>query len=155
MTADPPQPPEAALITRRVEGLIPPRSRSQLARDAGISPALWAKVEKGCDQSSGIRVPYRGSARAVAAMASVLHITPAELRKCKRADAAKLVSARPAEHPADDTADVVAELTRIAGIQQQQLARLEQKLDRVLGGRESRDKEEDPNAESRRARHAI
>ena len=50
MTADPQPPPEAALITRHIEGIVPQPSRAQLARQAGISSALWAKIEKGYDQ---------------------------------------------------------------------------------------------------------
>ena len=146
MTTDPQPPPEATLITQRIETLIPQPSRSHLAREAGISPALWAKIEKGYDQSSGIRVPYRGSARAVAAMASVLGITPAQLRKAGRSDAAKHLTALPEREPELPAASY-KELTL-------RLSRLESMLERALADREHRDKEDDTNDQPNGSRRA-
>ena len=146
MTTEHHPPPEAVLITQRIEALVPQPSRSRLAREAGISPALWAKIEKGYDQpADGIRVPYKGSARAVAAMASVLGITPAELRKCKRGDAARILAALPP--PGPEPASPGWEEVNL------RLERMEQNLERLLSERRPREDEGNghTNGGSRRA----
>lgn len=126
--ATPPQPPpEAALITARIERMAPRPSRSELARQAGISPALWAKIEKGYDQPArGLRVPYKGSAKAVAAMCAVVLVTPEELRAAGRDDAARILEAIPDTAAPEPTAEDWQSMLK-------RLDRMEQMLAEVLG----------------------
>lgn len=149
MTADPLPPPEAQLFTERYEAMVPQPSRAELARRAGISPALWAKIEKGYDQPApGIRTPYRGSAKAVAAMAAVTGVTARELGRCGRDDAARILSARRREPERPQAEPTVAELKA-------SLDHLTANVDRLLRRIEGREQEDgdEPNGHngSRRA----
>jgi len=133
MAADPQLPPEAALINRRVAAMVPVPSRAELARRAGISASLWARVSNGYEQPApGIRVPARGSALTIAKMAAVVHITPAELRTAGRDDAADILATMPAlepELPPDEARGIREQLAELRRAQE----RMNEKLDWLLG----------------------
>lgn len=62
------------------------------ARDGkGISAAYWRDVERGYGGRRGQRVPVRASARALAAMARVVGVMPAQLAEADREDAARVL----------------------------------------------------------------
>lgn len=96
----PEPPPEAKLITRLREGIVPTLSMRQAARRAGISPALWSQNEQGYRKVTPlVTIPIRATADKLAAMAQVVGATPEQLRKAGRDDAAailqKLIDAGP------------------------------------------------------------
>ena len=57
----------------------------------GVSAAYWRDVERGAGGRRGERVPVRASARALAAMARVVGVTPAQLAGAGRQDAARVL----------------------------------------------------------------
>ena len=57
----------------------------------GISAAYWRDVERGYGGRRGQRVPVRASARALAAMARVVGVMPAQLAEAGREDAARVL----------------------------------------------------------------
>jgi hypothetical protein len=62
------------------------------ARDGkGVSAAYWRDVERGHGGRRGQRVPTRASARALAAMARVVGVRPAQLAGAGREDAARVL----------------------------------------------------------------
>jgi hypothetical protein len=62
------------------------------ARDGkGVSAAYWRDVERGHGGRRGQRVPTRASARALAAMARVVGVVPAQLAEAGRGDAARVL----------------------------------------------------------------
>ena len=62
------------------------------ARDGkGVSAAYWRDVERGYGGRRGQRVPTRASARALAAMARVTGVLPAQLTGAGREDAARVL----------------------------------------------------------------
>ena len=73
----------------------------------GVSPAYWRDVERGHGGRRGQRVPTRASARALAAMARVVGVQPAQLTGAGREDAARVleeIMRREGSVPAADAA---------------------------------------------------
>jgi hypothetical protein len=80
-------------------------SAREAARRAGISEGRWRQIASGYQVvSAGVYAPVRGPAQTLARMAAVVGVTPAQLRRAGRPDAAKALAAGPAD------ADVVHEL---------------------------------------------
>ena len=135
MTALPQPPPEAALI-RTAREAPPHLPIRQAAHLAGISESRWRQLEAGGKPYRGRWEPEIASAGTLARMARAVGVTDAQLTLAGRGDAAGELSVLPAEPdvPADRYEDL-----------KQQLARLEAKLDRALGGREPAGEEDDLN----------
>ena len=57
----------------------------------GVSAAYWRDIERGYGGRRGKRVPTRASDRALAAMARVVGVTPAQLADAGRGDAARVL----------------------------------------------------------------
>ena len=90
MPAEPPAPPEAALLYRARSGLR--ISIREAARRAGISENRWRQVEAGYQVvRAGIRVPARATAATLARMALTVMVTPAQLTAAGREDAADVL----------------------------------------------------------------
>jgi len=88
----PPPPPEADLIRQRREAAF--LSMRQAALGAGVSPTAWAEVEAGRKKvAPGVEVAKRGTPKILAAMARRLSITPDELARAGRDDAAAYLAA--------------------------------------------------------------
>ena len=91
----PPAPPEAEVI--RLARLAADMSAQDAAEASrahdgrGVSAAYWRDVERGAGGRRGERVPVRASARALAAMARVVGVTPAQLAGAGRQDAARVL----------------------------------------------------------------
>jgi transcriptional regulator with XRE-family HTH domain len=82
-------------------------SAREAARRAGISEGRWRQIASGYQVvSAGVYAPVRGPAQTLARMAAVVGVTPAQLRRAGRPDAARALAAGPAE------ADAVHELLR-------------------------------------------
>jgi len=96
----PPAPPEAQLIRRLREGMVPTVSMREAARQAGFSVATWTQIEQGYRKvTSALTIPITGTAEKVARMGLVVGATPGQLREAGRDDAAailqKLIDAGP------------------------------------------------------------
>ena len=88
-------PPEAEVIrlAREAAGMTA-QSAAEASRTQdgkGVSAAYWRDVERGTGGRRGERVPTRASARALAAMARVVSVTPAQLTGAGREDAARVL----------------------------------------------------------------
>jgi transcriptional regulator with XRE-family HTH domain len=80
-------------------------SAREAARRAGISEGRWRQIASGYQVvSAGVYAPVHGPARTLARMAAVVGVTPAQLKKAGRPDAAKLLAT------ADPDVDVGYEL---------------------------------------------
>lgn len=94
-TGTPAAPPEARLIrlAREASGMTAQdAAEATKAHDGkGVSAAYWRDVERGSGGRRGQRVPTRASARALAAMASVVGIQPPQLSEAGREDAARVL----------------------------------------------------------------
>ena len=90
-----PVPPEAAVIrlARLALGMTAESAAaaSRAHGSGGVSAAYWRDVERGQGGRRGQRVPTRASARALAAMARTVGVTPAELTGAGREDAARVL----------------------------------------------------------------
>ena len=90
-----PVPPEAAVIrlARLALGMTAESAAaaSRAHGSGGVSAAYWRDVERGQGGRRGQRVPTRASARALAAMARTVGVTPAELTAAGREDAARVL----------------------------------------------------------------
>lgn len=96
----PPAPPEAQLIHRLREEMVPTLSKREAARRAGFSVATWDQIEHGYRKvTSALTIPIAGTAEKVARMGHVVGATPDQLRQAGRGDAAailqKLIDAGP------------------------------------------------------------
>jgi transcriptional regulator with XRE-family HTH domain len=96
----PEPPPEAQLISRLREGMVPTVSMREAARRAGFSVATWSQIEQGYRKvARSLVIPITGTAEKVARMGLVVGADPGELSEVGREDAAvilrKLVDAGP------------------------------------------------------------
>jgi len=91
----PDTPPEAEVIRLAREAMdmtAQDAAEASRARDGkGVSAAYWRDVERGHGGRRGQRVPTRASARALAAMARVVGVHPAQLAGAGREDAARVL----------------------------------------------------------------
>lgn len=90
-----PVPPESAVIrlARMALGMTAESAAaaSRMRGVGGVSAAYWRDVERGTGGRRGRRVPTRASARALAAMACTVGVSPAELAGAGRQDAATVL----------------------------------------------------------------
>ncbi len=96
----PAAPPWGALITAalRESGL----SAREAARRAGLSEGRWRQITGGYQVvSAGVYAPVRGPATTLARMAAVAGLSPAQLERAGRADAAAVLAAAPAAETGD------------------------------------------------------
>lgn len=96
----PQAPPEAQLIHRLREEMVPVTSMREAARRAGFSVSTWVQIEQGYRKvTSKLAIPITGTAEKVARMGLVVGATPEQLRDAGRGDAAvilqKLIDAGP------------------------------------------------------------
>lgn len=92
MSERPLPPPWGALLTQALgrAGL----SAREAARRAGISEGRWRQIAGGYQVvSAGVYAPVRGPADTLARMAAVVGVTPAQLRRAQRPDAARALAA--------------------------------------------------------------
>jgi hypothetical protein len=100
MTGRPEPPPWGALITAALasEGI----SAREAARRAGLSEGRWRQITGGYQVvSPGVYAQVRGPAATLARMASVVGVTPAQLRGAGRDDAATALAGQRDRKPAD------------------------------------------------------
>jgi hypothetical protein len=91
MTERPEPPPWGALISAALasEGI----SAREAARRAGLSEGRWRQISGGYQVvSPGVYAQVRGPAATLARMASVVGVTPAQLRGAGRDDAAQVLA---------------------------------------------------------------
>lgn len=92
MPERPAPPPWGALLTKAL-----PRAKlsaREAARRAGISEGRWRQIAGGYQVvSAGVYAPVRGPADTLARMAAVVGVTPAQLRRAGRPDAARALAA--------------------------------------------------------------
>lgn len=82
----------AGLSIRRAADLSRAAGQRPGSRDRGITEGRWRQIEHGYEVvTAGAYAPVRGSADAVAAMASVVGMGAPELRDTGRADAAAIL----------------------------------------------------------------
>jgi transcriptional regulator with XRE-family HTH domain len=90
----PAPPPWGALLTKALGRAK--LSAREAARRAGISEGRWRQIAGGYQVvSAGVYAPVRGPAGTLARMAAVTGVTPAQLRRAGRPDAARLLAAAP------------------------------------------------------------
>lgn len=88
----PQAPPEARLIARLREEMVPPVSMREAARRAGFSVATWSQNEQGYRKvTSLVTVPITATDEKLARMALVVGATPAQLRETGRDGAARML----------------------------------------------------------------
>jgi transcriptional regulator with XRE-family HTH domain len=105
MSKRPDPPPWGVLLTRALAKAK--LSAREAARRAGISEGRWRQIASGYQVvSAGVYAPVHGPARTLARMAAVVGVTPAQLKKAGRPDAAKLLAS------ADPDVDVGYELLK-------------------------------------------
>jgi transcriptional regulator with XRE-family HTH domain len=103
MSERPVPPPWGALLTKTLAKAK--LSAREAARRTGISEGRWRQIASGYQVvSAGVYAPVHGPARTLARMAAVVGVTPAQLKKAGRPDAAKLLAS------ADPDVDVGYEL---------------------------------------------
>ena len=119
----PDMPPEADVIRLAREAMdmtAQDAAEASRARDGkGVSAAYWRDVERGYGGRRGQRVPTRASARALAAMARVTGVAPAQLARAGREDAARVLE----EILRRDTATVADSLAVVAAPRPAQVPR--------------------------------
>ena len=96
----PEPPPEAQLIHRLREEMVPAVSMREAAKRAGMGTATWVQAEQGYRKvTPAVTIPIRATADKLASMALVVGATADQLRKAGRDDAAvilqKLIDAGP------------------------------------------------------------
>jgi transcriptional regulator with XRE-family HTH domain len=105
MSKRPDPPPWGVLLARALAKAK--LSAREAARRAGISEGRWRQIASGYQVvSAGVYAPVHGPARTLARMAAVVGVTPAQLKKAGRPDAAKLLAS------ADPDVDVGYELLK-------------------------------------------
>jgi hypothetical protein len=91
----PPAPPEAEVLRLAREAAdMTAQSAAEATRTSdgrGVSASYWRDVERGHGGRRGRQVPTRASARALAAMARVVGVRPAQLTGAGREDAARVL----------------------------------------------------------------
>jgi transcriptional regulator with XRE-family HTH domain len=135
-------PPEAALVRRRREELIPPRSPEKLAKLIGISGKRWRDIERGRDANGR---PTKPRAQTLADIARVVGITSDELEAVGRADAGRILTVLTRDRAESDPAlvGVVApEATPVVLLQQILQVLDEIRRDDRLSAGQKRDLEE-------------
>lgn len=106
MTTPPTQPAEGELIeTARARRVPPGTSVNQIAKRAGITGSRWRQIERGYSSRAGMYVAEKSKPETLAAMAQVVRVTPEELRKAGREDAAKILEAALAIEAHNETTD--------------------------------------------------
>lgn len=120
----PAPPPEAQLITRLREDMVPALSMREGARRAGFSVSTWMQNEQGYRKvTPGLVIPIRATAEKLARMALVVRATPDQLREAGRDDAAgilqKLIDAGP--DPADQLEAVLRSSRDLTEAQKREL----------------------------------
>ena len=96
MAQRPAPPPWGALITKAL--VRAKLSAREAARRAGISEGRWRQIASGYQVvSAGVYAPVHGPAMTLARMAAVVGVTPAQLRKAGRPDAARALATAPAQ----------------------------------------------------------
>ena len=96
MAQRPAPPPWGVLMTKAL--VRAKLSAREAARRAGISEGRWRQIASGYQVvSAGVYAPVRGPAGTLARMAAVVGVTPAQLRRAGRTDAARALAAAPAE----------------------------------------------------------
>lgn len=93
MDKRPEPPPWGRLITQALQrsGM----SARKAAKKAGMSDGRWRQITSGYQNvSAGVYAPVRGPAETIARMAQVVGLTPGELEKAGRPDAAEELRAR-------------------------------------------------------------
>lgn len=106
MTTPPTQPAEGELIeTARARRVPPGTSISSIAKRAGITGGRWRQIEKGYSSRAGNYVKERARPETLASMAQIVGVTPNELRKVDREDAAKILEAALAIETHNETTD--------------------------------------------------
>ena len=92
----PPAPPEAEVIRlARLAADMTAESAAEATRahdGKGVSASYWRDVERGRGYRRGQAVPVRASERALAVMARVVDVTPAQLTAAGREDAARVLT---------------------------------------------------------------
>ena len=92
MPERPAPPPWGALLTKALSRAK--LSAREAARRAGISEGRWRQIAGGYQVvSAGVYAPVRGPADTLARMAAVVGVTPAQLRRAGRPDAASALAA--------------------------------------------------------------
>lgn len=92
MPERPAPPPWGALLTNALSRAR--LSAREAARRAGISEGRWRQIAGGYQVvSAGVYAPVRGPADTLARMAAVVGVTPAQLRRAGRPDAARALAA--------------------------------------------------------------
>jgi transcriptional regulator with XRE-family HTH domain len=92
MPERPAPPPWGALLTKALSRAK--LSAREAARRAGISEGRWRQIAGGYQVvSAGVYAPVRGPADTLARMAAVVGVTPAQLRRAGRPDAARALAA--------------------------------------------------------------
>jgi transcriptional regulator with XRE-family HTH domain len=138
MPARPAPPPWGALITAalREAGL----SARAAARRAGISEGRWRQITSGYQVvSAGIYAPVRGPAVTLARMAAVAGISPAQLERAGRADAAVALAAAPAAGPGDASDAILRRVREMSTDQARELlATIAVQLGVTLAGQHDR-----------------
>jgi len=96
MPERPAQPPWGVLMTKALARSN--LSAREAARRTGISEGRWRQIASGYQVvSAGVYAPVHGPPRTLARMAAVVGVTPAQLRKAGRPDAAKALATADAE----------------------------------------------------------
>jgi hypothetical protein len=123
----PAPPPEAQLITRLRENMVPPLSMREAARRAGMSASAWTQNEQGWRKvAPGVTIPVRATADKLARMALVVGAKPERLREAARSDAAailqKLIDAGP--DPAAQLEEILRNSRDLSDAQKRRLIEL-------------------------------
>ena len=96
MAQRPAPPPWGVLMTRAL--VRAKLSAREAARRAGISEGRWRQIAGGYQVvSAGVYAPVHGPAGTLARMAAVAGVTPAQLRRAGRPDAARALAAARAQ----------------------------------------------------------
>ena len=96
MAERPSPPPWGALLTKALASAE--ISAREAARRAGISEGRWRQIASGYQVvSPGIYAPVHGPAKTLARMAAVVGVTPEQLTRAGRQDAAKALASQGAD----------------------------------------------------------
>ena len=98
----PQQPQEAQLIDAAQKSAVPKMSMRKAAQTAGISDGRWRQIVKGYQGTGTGRIPVVAPSDTLARMALAVGVTPDELTKVGRPDAAESLRNILAERETDD-----------------------------------------------------
>jgi hypothetical protein len=104
----PAPPPEALLIRTAREAVGMTATQAAAATQGAVSATYWRDVERGYGGRRGKRAAARASARLLAAMAHITRVTPDQLAKVKREDAARVLTEILRREGGSDPAEVPA-----------------------------------------------